>query len=630
MKSVFPFRFATKILPPILISCSFIAARTVWAYVIPSSSTYASSTAATLTFPSGLTAGIAASGSNLVLNTTSNVFSGIGAPQPTYYSPPIAPSSSAVVYDANLAGCPAATTTQQICPNRGNITITFSQPVKNPRLHISGVGGRFSQGSVTIGYNAITTLTAAQNGSTPVTPAWSLIQSNSNFSATGTAVSTSTLTANTACNVTPNPAGCGTLAITGTVTQITLQIDLKYRITAGSGTLAVSTINIDTVSMTLSADEEFGDAPASFDPTQAAAHILGDLTLGSSVDGDNTTVANSTTSPNAVAAGANNNGTNGDGADEDAISSFPALAASNTSYALTVPISGASKAGQVCGWIDFNRNNSFDTTERACSGFASSATSVALNWTGLSGLTVGNSYVRLRASYDTSGVQSPTGRLNSGEVEDYQLQITGLPEVSLTKRITAVNGNRTINLNDSTPLSGVENDPTPSDNKPNWPSPTTGSPPVSTFLTGAVNGGLIKPGDTVEYTIYFLSSGDASARNVRICDLIPENQTFVLTGYNTVPQGAGGTLGVDRGIAISYNGSYNSFTNVADGDVAQFYPPGTSLPVFCNSGVNTTGAITVNLGQGATSSAGGSLPNATTPGTPTTSYGFIRFEVRTN
>ncbi|NJL52743.1 MAG: hypothetical protein HC930_11990, partial [Hydrococcus sp. SU_1_0] len=38
-------------------------------------------------------------------------------------------------------------------------------------------------------------------------------------------------------------------------------------------------------------------------------------------------------------------------------------------------------------------------------------------------MTAGNKYVRLRASYDTTGVQNPTGRLSSGEVEDYQIAI---------------------------------------------------------------------------------------------------------------------------------------------------------------------------------------------------------------
>ena len=104
-----------------------------------------------------------------------------------------------------------------------------------------------------------------------------------------------------------------------------------------------------------------------------------------------------------------------------------------------MPISGASAAGQVCGWVDFDRSNVFGNvaSERACTAFASGATSVVLNWTGLTGLTTGTNYVRLRASYDTTGVQSPTGRLNSGEVEDYRLTITPAADLAISKTGTS-------------------------------------------------------------------------------------------------------------------------------------------------------------------------------------------------
>ncbi len=205
----------------------------------------------------------------------------------------------------------------------------------------------------------------------------------------------------------------------------------------------------DAVNMAVSVDEDFGDAPATYDPAAAASHVVGDLKLGSTIDADNTGTLNGgtaiTPSPNAVAAGADNTGANGDGADEDAISTFPTLLNSATTYSLTVPISGSSQAGQVCGWVDYNRNGTFDTGERACASFAAGATSVTLNWTGLSGLTVGTNYVRLRASYDTTGVQTPTGRLDSGEVEDYRLTISPAADLSVTKTnsVTSVNAGGT-------------------------------------------------------------------------------------------------------------------------------------------------------------------------------------------
>ncbi|MGM9320453.1 beta strand repeat-containing protein [Deinococcus aquaticus] len=183
-------------------------------------------------------------------------------------------------------------------------------------------------------------------------------------------------------------------------------------------------------------NEDFGDAPASYDPTAAASHVVGDLKLGATIDAENPDTLNGATavtpSPNAVLAGADNNGTNGDGADEDAITTFPALTTADNAYSLTVPISGASAAGRVCGWVDYNRNGVFDTGERTCATFAAGATSVTLSWTGLTGLTTGTNYVRLRASYNATGVQDPTGRLDSGEVEDYRLTITA-PTFNVSK-----------------------------------------------------------------------------------------------------------------------------------------------------------------------------------------------------
>ncbi|MEO1760961.1 MAG: hypothetical protein AAFR83_03085, partial [Cyanobacteria bacterium J06629_18] len=68
------------------------------------------------------------------------------------------------------------------------------------------------------------------------------------------------------------------------------------------------------------------------------------------------------------------------------------------------------------------------------------------------------------------------------------------------------------------------------------------------------------------------------------------------------------------------DGTTESLTNDEDGDAAQYFPPGvepsTVYPKIKCDGSNTNGAIVVNLG---------SLPSATAPGTPNSSYGFIKF-----
>jgi uncharacterized repeat protein (TIGR01451 family) len=125
----------------------------------------------------------------------------------------------------------------------------------------------------------------------------------------------------------------------------------------------------------------------------------------------------------------------------------------------------------------------------------------------------------------------------------------------------------------------------------------------------------LKSKDEIEYTIYFLNSGGKTAQNPLICDRIPEHQTFSPTAFNTIPPAAGGLPTGDRGIVVSHNGTF-AHTNGADGDRGQYYAPGETLPSVCGPGSNTTGAIVVNLNN---------VPRATGQGTPSDSYGYVRF-----
>lgn len=209
--------------------------------------------------------------------------------------------------------------------------------------------------------------------------------------------------------------------------------------------------------------------------------------------------------------------------------------------------------------------------------------------------------------------------------------VQGNPNVLLIKRITAVNGET---VNDGRDLASYINDPNNpyDDNKlegakpPNFPSPDTDKWPnttedtSSTFLIGETNGGKVKPKDEIEYTIYFLSTGDREAKNVLLCDRVPENVTFIPNSFNDRDRASGGSPGADTGILWLKDGNTESLTNVQDGDFAQYFPPGdepnTVYPKIQCDGLNTNGAVVINLGN---------LPNATAPGTPSTSYGFVKF-----
>jgi trimeric autotransporter adhesin len=212
--------------------------------------------------------------------------------------------------------------------------------------------------------------------------------------------------------------------------------------------------------------------------------------------------------------------------------------------------------------------------------------------------------------------------------------IANNPNVLLVKRITAINGGTTTTGGDN--LGIYKNTDSPYDDNditiPNSPILSTDPqkdtdrwPNPSTFLIGGTDGGTIKPGTEIDYTIYFLSTGDTEARGVVLCDLIPANQTLIPRAFNSLTQVVGGAQGIDRGILVFTNNTTTTYTNAADGDIGRYYAPGETLPNACKRSPadpippNPNGAIVVNLGN---------IPTANTTGTTPNSYGFVRFRVK--
>src|SRR5204863_161081 len=94
--------------------------------------------------------------------------------------------------------------------------------------------------------------------------------------------------------------------------------------------------------------------------------------------------------------------------------------------------------GSVAGWIDFNRNGTFDASERsttaACSGGQAN-----LSWTVPTTVSAGISYVRLRYATNATQIQQPTGVADDGEVEDHRITITA-PALKVVKSNNASGG----------------------------------------------------------------------------------------------------------------------------------------------------------------------------------------------
>ncbi len=167
---------------------------------------------------------------------------------------------------------------------------------------------------------------------------------------------------------------------------------------------------------------DFGDAPNSYRTLTSS---------GGPSHGIDNAIYMGAMPPDTEITGQPSNGADADDlsatADEDGVANFPALVTSSTAYSLAVKVTNnTGKNARLVGWVDFNQNGVFDATE-GTSVFVSSGTTsgtATLNWNGLTGLTAGTSYVRLRFSTDVKlSTLTPGSTMSDGEVEDYVLAI---------------------------------------------------------------------------------------------------------------------------------------------------------------------------------------------------------------
>ena len=200
-------------------------------------------------------------------------------------------------------------------------------------------------------------------------------------------------------------------------------------------------------------------------------------------------------------------------------------------------------------------------------------------------------------------------------------QVCGPANVLLVKRITEIASDRAKNPNDPTfPLNQALNRPSFAADDP---SPTNNWP--SNFLVGAYDAGRIKPGDTVEYTVYFMNSSGADINNAKFCDRIVGNQTFVAGAY--------GGSGKDIEYKLGTN-PVQYLTQASDTTIDRAYLnpsigviPGCPAPTI--SGTNHGSLVIDVTGTGSSGQVDlTALPGATT-GTVTpnpSSYGYFRFK----
>ena len=396
------------------------------------------------------------------------------------------------------------------------------------------------------------------------------------------------------------------------------------------GTIDPTTFDVVAV---IPPSRDFGDSPATYG-TNTAFHTgtSSTLVLG-------TVQPDTETGPSTPLDGTGDDVTGTD--DEDSVSTFPTLTptASQTYSVLVNATNTTGSDAYLVGYIDFNQDGDFGDTneESAPVTVPSSATNpqgYLVTFTTPAGMTDGTTYARFRLSGTQSQVESPTGSATSGEVEDYALTIspivTGTPTLLLVKRITALvdsDGNVTTYTSYRDDNNNPNFPDTTDDNDALWPG-YNGGDGSNTFTVGELETNAA-PGDRIEYTIYFLNTGNAPASNVQICDALDqylrfENNTY--TGASPTDGGISSPLGLQLTLGSSSpNTVYLSSINDPP-DRGQLVSQGNN-PTGCvkdlagtamTTGDNVSGVVVVKLS---------SLDDSGNTNTvdPDDYYGFIRF-----
>lgn len=186
--------------------------------------------------------------------------------------------------------------------------------------------------------------------------------------------------------------------------------------------------------------DDFGDAPASYG---SASHELNAAAyLGWSEDAETAMQHSADASgDNQVVGTAPNQAID----DENGVSAFgPITAGITESYSVSVLVANKTPGttATLVGWVDFDRNGVFDTTEGVSVTVPAGTpdgSSVTLTWPDIISQTVaGPTFARFRiANGSDLTTATPTGAAITGEVEDYELTIAAAnPTLSLVKTAT--------------------------------------------------------------------------------------------------------------------------------------------------------------------------------------------------
>jgi uncharacterized repeat protein (TIGR01451 family) len=169
----------------------------------------------------------------------------------------------------------------------------------------------------------------------------------------------------------------------------------------------------------------------------------------------------------------------------------------------------------------------------------------------------------------TLGLTTPTNITATatnanGSTSEFSANPSSKANLLLAKRITAITS---VATGLTTNYDGFVDDA-------GWPS---------NYVAGSTNPGLVRPGDEIEYTIYYLNNGENRISQAKVCDALNKNLGFV-PDFNSSNTG--------KGILLSPNGSTSIYLTNTSGDDRGEYSP--TSPNDCNLVNNITADRSTN------------------------------------
>ncbi|MFN4150498.1 MAG: GEVED domain-containing protein, partial [Candidatus Sericytochromatia bacterium] len=181
---------------------------------------------------------------------------------------------------------------------------------------------------------------------------------------------------------------------------------------------------VEDYTLAITQATDFGDAPDTYgtvNASTAAKHnIVSTLKMGTNVPDHESVGPSSGT-------GTQDDSTGTD--DEDGVTSFNLLSNNLTTYSVVVNANNSTgSAANLRGWIDFDRNGTFDDNEVSDLSTTNvpngTSGNITLTWSSIPNtISVGNTYIRLRLTTQSLAVTDDIGVKLNGEVEDYPLTI---------------------------------------------------------------------------------------------------------------------------------------------------------------------------------------------------------------